>query len=155
MSFVLTAIIMFAFWLLLSGEFTPILLGSGIVSSLLVAYISHDLLFGNARFGVLAGRFWRFLLYLPWLFKEIVVANFDLVYRTLHPKMPIDPEVRNFQADLNTDMGISMLANSITLTPGTVTMEAKSDGSFTVHSLVRGSDAEDMERRIKRIERGA
>lgn len=152
MSFALTAIIMFAFWLLLSGEFTPILLGSGAVSSLLVAYISHDMLFGRVRFGVLAGRLWRFLLYLPWLFKEIVVANFDLVYRTLHPRMPIDPEVMKFKSNLSTEMGIAMLANSITLTPGTVTMEAGSDGSFTVHSLVQGSDAGDMQRRIERIE---
>lgn len=154
MSFVLTFLAMFGFWMLLSGELAPVLVIAGVVSSLIVAGLSHDLLLGKIRFGALVSMLWRLLAYLPWLIKEIVVANIDLVYRTLHPKMPIDPEVVEFNSGLDSDMGITVLANSITLTPGTITMEARADGGFTVHALTQGSDAAEMIRRVKNIEGG-
>ena len=158
MSFVLTAIIMFAFWLLLSGKFTFILLLSGVVSSLLVAYLSHDLLFGKVDFNRLAGMMVRFMGYLPWLLWQVVSANLDVAYRTLHPNMPIDPRIITFDADFETDAGMVILANSITLTPGTVTIEANRKGAFVVHAI-SAEAAEDllsgqMKARVERIERG-
>src|SRR3990170_8218448 len=77
MSFVLTAIIMFAFWMLLSGKFTFILLLSGVISSLLVAYLSHDLLLGGVDLGRATATALRFIGYLPWLFWQIIVSNLD------------------------------------------------------------------------------
>lgn len=155
MSFVLTAIIMLAFWMLLSGEFTFILLLSGVISSLLVAYLSHDLLIGDADIRLSTGRVYRFIKYLPWLLWQIVLANFDLVYRTLHPKMPIDPGIIAFKNEYKTDMGVVALANSITLTPGTVTIEANKD-EFIVHSIAKaaaeGLMSGEMQRRVKDIE---
>ena len=101
-------------------------------------------------------RFGRFLLYLPWLMLEIVKANIDLVYRTLHPSMPIDPLIITFKTDIKEDMGLTTLANSITLTPGTVTMDVTEDGEFTVHAISReAADAlltGEMARRVKNIE---
>jgi len=155
MSFVLTAIIMFVFWMLLSGEFSLILILSGVVSSLLVAYLSHDLLIGKADIKLNAVRILRFIKYLPWLMWQIVLANFDLAYRTLHPKMPIDPGIIGFKNELKTEMGVVTLANSITLTPGTVTIEANED-EFIVHAIAMGAAESlmtgEMQKRVKIIE---
>lgn len=158
MSFILTSIILFVFWILLSGEFNLILLASAVFSSLFVAYISHDLLIGNADIRTVTVRIRRFLKYLPWLLWQIFLSNIDLVYRTLHPKMPIDPRVIKFDTSLRSDAGITILANSITLTPGTVTIEANKDGGFIVHAIAKGpADGlliGDMQRRAAEIEMG-
>ena len=155
MRFVLTALIMFAFWILLSGKFSFILLLSGIISSLLVSYISHDLLIGNGDMKLGFIRTIRFIRFLPWLLWQIVLANIDLALRTLHPKMPINPMLINFKNNLKTDLGMVILANSITLTPGTVTIDVN-ENEFLVHvisekaaqSLISG----EMQARVKKIE---
>ncbi len=152
MSFILTAVIMFGFWLLLSGHFTFILLTSGIVASLIVAYFSHELLFGDIDLKITVNRIVRLIKYMPWLVWEIIAANIDIVYRTLHPSMPIDPEMIEFDTNLKTETGIAILANSITLTPGTVTVEAKRDGKFKVHSIVRGVNMSGMQAKVEMIE---
>lgn len=154
MSFILTSLIMFTFWIILSGEFTPLLLGSGAVASLLVAYLSHDLLIGPVVVRKKASDIVRFFKYLPWLFWQIILANMDLVYRVLHPKMPIDPGFITFKNDCKTEIGMTTLANSITLTPGTVTVDIN-DQEFIVHAIAR-EPAEDllageMMNRVKRI----
>ena len=139
MSFLLATVLMFAFWLLLSGRFTFILLFSGVVSSLLTAYLSHDLLFGGFDLRRTARMTVRFFIYLPWLFWQIVLASLDVAYRTLHPALPIDPQIITFYVDFETDAARAILANSITLTPGTVTIEADRTGKFTVHAVTPGA----------------
>ncbi len=152
MSFVLTFILMFIFWVLLSGYFSLILIVSALVFSLFVAYLSHDLLLGGVGLSSLLRKSFRFLIYLPWLFWQIVIANFDVVYRTLHPAMLIDPEMIEFDPALKTDVGITVLANSITLTPGTVTVVAGQKSGFKVHSLTKGADMNAMVEKVKWIE---
>ena len=155
MSFLLTAIIMFGFWILLSGEFHFVLILSGIISSLLVSYWSHDLLIGNVDIKLGAVRIVRFIKYLPWLLWQIVLANIDLVYLTLHPKLPIAPRIISIKNEYKTDIGKVTFANSITLTPGTVTIEVNKN-EFIVHAISKES-AESlitgkMQARIKKIE---
>ena len=155
MRFVLTALIMFAFWIFLSGKFSFILLLSGVISSLLVSYMSNDLLIGNGDIKLGFIRTIRFIRFLPWLLWQIVLANIDLALRTLHPKMPINPMLINFKNNLKTDLGMVILANSITLTPGTVTIDVNKN-EFLVHvisekaaqSLISG----EMQARVKKIE---
>ncbi len=153
-SFLLTAIIMFAFWFLLSGQTAPILLILGVVSSLFVAYWSHDLLIGKAR-RIDFGKGFRFLAYLPWLFWQIILSNVILVKLVLNPKMPLDPVVIRFKHGLKTDFGIVLLANSITLTPGTLTIEATSE-ELLVHAIDRAMAedllAGDMQARVRAVE---
>lgn len=154
-SFFVTAIIMFAFWMLLSGEFSFILILSGIASSLFVSYLSHDLLIGKANAKQGFKKFFRIIKYTPWLILQILIANIDLVYRTLHPRMLIDPMMISFKNKTKTDMGVTVLANSITLTPGTVTIEADK-GNFVVHAISK--EAADslkkgtMQRKVRQIE---
>ncbi len=156
MSFVLTAIIMFAFWILLSGQFSFVLIVSGIISSLLVSYMSHDLLISDADVKLGAIRIVRFVKYLPWLLWKIVLANIDLVYRTLHPTMPISPRIISIKNEFKTEIGMVTFANSITLTPGTVTIDVNRD-EFIVHAIAE-EPAEDlitgeMKARVMRIEK--
>lgn len=146
---------MFVFWILLSGEFNFILILSGVFSSLLVSYMSHDLLTGKGDIKLGLARTIRFTRYLPWILWQIVLANLDLVYRTLHPKMPISPRIISFKNDFKTDLGMVILANSITLTPGTVTINVTED-EFIVHTIAEEAAQSlisgEMQARVKRIE---
>ncbi len=156
MSFVLTFLLMFGFWILLSGQFHFVLIVSGVVSSLFVAFISHDLLIGRVGLFTVIAKTFRLIAYLPWLFWQIVLANFDLVYRTLHPGNKIDPQIIRFQTNLKTKKGIAILANSITLTPGTVTVMADRNGEYIVHAIAK-APAESllsgaMQSRVRKIE---
>lgn len=135
-SFLITFVLMFLTWLVLSGIFEPLLLFLAVVSSFLVAYFFNDLLFPSLEPGYIR-IFFRFTRYLPWLIWEIIKANFHMMYVILHPRMHemIDPQIITFKTNLKSDMAITTLANSITLTPGTITVTADSDGIFTVHAI--------------------
>lgn len=156
MGFLATALIMFYFWVLLSGYFDFFHLFTGALSSLFVAHISHDMLFDKRTgMGLKLRRAWGLLRYLPWLLFEIFKANLDVAYRTIHPRMPIDPRLISFRTSLKEDLGITTLANSITLTPGTVTIEAAPE-EFVVHAISEsaagGLLSGEMVRRVERIE---
>ncbi len=155
MSFLVTAIAMFSFWILLSGEFTFILITSGIVASLIVAYLSHDIFIGKPDIKVETRRVFKFIKYLPWLLWEILLANVEIAYLVLNPKPLVDPQLVRFKPDLKTDLGIVTLANSITLTPGTITVEANKE-EFVIHGIrqktVEGIIDGEMQRKVKEIE---
>lgn len=139
-SFFLTFILMFLTWVVLSGNFSTLLVSLGVISSLLVAWFFHDLLFPNVTFRY-PGIFFGFIAYIPWLILEIVKANFNLMYLIFHPRMKelIDPHITVFQTNLTSALPITILANSITLTPGTITVTATADGLFSVHAIDRQS----------------
>lgn len=139
-SFLITFILMFMTWVVLSGNFSPLLISLGLISSLLVAWFFHDLLFPSITVGHIR-IFIKFSLYLPWLVLEIIKANFHLLYLVFHPRMNqmIDPHIVTFKTDLESDLAITTLANSITLTPGTITVTTGSDGVFRVHSIDKPS----------------
>ncbi len=155
MSFLITAIAMFIFWILLSGEFTFILITSGVVASLIVAYLSHDIFVGKADLKTETGRVFKFIVYIPWLLWEIILANVEIAYLVLNPKSLIDPQLVHFKNDLKTDLGIVTLAHSITLTPGTVTVDANRE-EFIIHAIwqksAEGIIGGEMQRKVKKIE---
>jgi multicomponent Na+:H+ antiporter subunit E len=131
-----TAVILYAFWVLLSGHLDVFHLTLGALCSATVAYLFHDLLFVNVRVGDIRIMAWRFIAYIPWLLTQILVANMHVAALVINPRMPIDPEVIRFKTKLETDISCVTLANSITLTPGTITMDIR-DGVFYVHALSR------------------
>jgi multicomponent Na+:H+ antiporter subunit E len=126
-------VILFGFWLVLSGHYTPLLLSFGVGSTILVVYLSARMDVVD-REGVplhVLGRIW---LYFPWLLKEIFVANVTVARVILDPKMPISPRMVYYQGTQTTDLGRVIHANSITLTPGTITTGV--DGQvFEIHAL--------------------
>lgn len=143
-------VILFGVWLVLSGHFDAAHIGYGILCSALVATLSTDLLIPaplSSRTLVVMGRL---LLYVPWLLYEIVVANLHMVYLVCYPGR-IRPQIVHFQTDLRSDLARTILGNSITLTPGTVTLDVDDD-KFTVHAVsdqaARSLATGEMEHRV-------
>lgn len=153
-NFIAASLIFMGFWAILSGKFDLFHLSLGAVCSLLVAAFTHDLLFANVRVGGIRLIVGRFLYYIPWLLYQIVTSNFHVAKLALSPKMPIDPRIIRFKTKLESDISWVTLANSITLTPGTITMDIK-DGEFFVHALSRkvaeDLNAGEMEDRVAHI----
>lgn len=132
-----TFCVMFLFWLLLSGILDPIHVGAGIICSVIIAFVSHDLLV-TQKWDKMLRKSGRFIIYIVWELWQILLANFDVAYRVLHPKMPIDPSVIEFDTSLRSDLAIVTLANSITLTPGTITINIDQEkGRFQVHAIAQ------------------
>jgi multicomponent Na+:H+ antiporter subunit E len=150
----LLALMLAAIWVLLSGLFKPLLLGLGAVSVILTLLLAH-------RMGVvdIAGHpvraAVRYVPYWPWLGVEIVKSSIDVARRILSPSMPVRPTVFEIRASQQTVVGRVVLANSMTLTPGTVTLDVDGD-RLTVHSLsheaVEYALNGDMDRRVTRAE---
>jgi multicomponent Na+:H+ antiporter subunit E len=138
----------FALWLVLSGHPTPLHLVQGVLAAALVTYLNRDL--EGVSLAVRHGP--RFLLYVPWLLKEIVVANLQVIRVVLDPRLPVDPRIVRFSTGLTSDLAVTTFANSITLTPGTVTVDV--DGRhFVVHALTSQTPESfaGMERRVGEV----
>ncbi len=141
-------------WLLLSGFFTdPLLLGLGAVSVVAVALLAWRAGIVDAE-GHPVQVAPRALLYWPWLIKEIVVANIDVAKAICRSPMAIEPRVIKVKASQKDELGRVIYANSITLTPGTVTIALEGD-ELTVHALTKGSveglESGEMDRRVSRV----
>ena len=139
----------------MSGFFDYFHLSLGIISCAIVAHASHDLLFRDIRAKNRHIEVIRFIKYLPWLFYQIVLANIHIAYLALHPRMPklIDPHIIRFKTKLKKDLSLVTFANSITLTPGTITILIK-EGHYYVHAIdrfVAESLPGDMEKRVGHI----
>lgn len=143
-------------WLFLSGEFTlhsRLIAGLGLVSVVFVVLVCRRMGIVD-REGVPVHIFLRFLAYLPWLSWQIIVSNFGLAKRILSRRIPIEPTVVRWRARQKTDLGRVILANSITLTPGTFTIEAEG-GRLTVHAIdveLSAIEEGEMDRRVRAVE---
>jgi len=140
--FVAAFLIMFGFWLLLSGHYDLFHISLGALCCGLVAHSSQDLLFANPRAGDMRVIVKRFFTYVPWLIYQIAISNLHVARLALSPSMPIDPEIITFKTKLESDISMVTLANSITLTPGTITIDVK-DGVYYVHAVSKKT-AEDL-----------
>lgn len=156
MNYIITFLILFIAWIIWSGVFDAWHLSLGVISCILVTHMSHDLLFGHEKLSsrniTIAIRFTK---YLPWLFYQIILSNIHIARLALHPKMHnrIDPHIIRFKTKLRKDMSLVTFANSITLTPGTITIRI-SEGYFFVHAIdmfVAESLPGDMEEKIRHI----
>ncbi|NJB67108.1 multicomponent Na+:H+ antiporter subunit E [Desulfobaculum xiamenense] len=134
---VVTFVIMAITWVVLSGQFDPFHLSLGVISCSIVAWFSSDLLFPPRESSGPDGTWIRFCLYIPWLLVEIFKANLWLLYLVFHPRMMdlIDPKIIKFDTRLRKTMSRLTFANSITLTPGTITVYVDVDGRYTVHAI--------------------
>jgi multicomponent Na+:H+ antiporter subunit E len=125
----------FGFYLLTAGTISQFELLTGAVTAALVAFIfSRISLSGRQSVPQLFVNLGRIALYVPYLLWEILKANFSVAYIILHPSLPIDPGLQQYQAAVFGDLSVTTLANSITLTPGTLTVDIRRD-SLYIHSL--------------------
>jgi len=97
----------------------------------------------------------RFFVYLPWILYQIVIANIDVAKRVLNPRMPIEPDYVTFKSYLKSDLSKTVLANSITLTPGTITVDIDGGNTFLIHAIAK-PPADDllegtMERKVAHV----
>jgi multicomponent Na+:H+ antiporter subunit E len=152
----ITFLILLSVWILLSGKLDLFHLSLGVISCTIVTLFSGDLLFPEPRVKGLLSVWARFVGYLPWLLYQVFLANLHILYLVFHPRMMdlIDPRISRFQSRLKGELSLTTLANSITLTPGTITVFVSIDGDFRVHAIDTKS-AEmlpgEMELRVARV----
>jgi multicomponent Na+:H+ antiporter subunit E len=115
--------ITFAVWLLLTWSLDIENVTAGIIITLLCTIFLGHLFFDNAIKILSPRRVFWFLYYIPVFFVHMVRANLDVAYRVLHVNVPIHPGIVKVTTTLKSDLGLTFLANSITLTPGTLTVD--------------------------------
>ena len=121
----------------------------GLIASAVVALLFHEILPREHHIFISPKRIFWMVIYIPVFLYYILKANIDVVYRALHPKMPINPGIVKIKTNLKSDSGITALANSITLTPGTLTVDLTDDGFLYVHWInVKTTDTEEATKQI-------
>jgi multicomponent Na+:H+ antiporter subunit E len=148
------AIALFLFWLALSGHYTSFLLIAGAGSAMLCAAVAARMRVADAE-GHAVHLAWSALTYFPWLAWEIAKSAWAVTKLILHPSLPVSPTMTKVVASQRTSAGIATYANSITLTPGTITTDVKGN-VLTVHALVRDGAADleggGMDARVTKFE---
>lgn len=146
------------FWVIMSGFFDAIHLSMGVVSVVFVMVINHKLKvkqFFDDDVDVLDKlRFGRAIYYVFWLLWQIIISGFQVAAVILKPNMPVETSILKFKVDLPGAHAKMILGNSITLTPGTLTIDI-SDNKFTVHSLtpasMQGIISDEMPRQVLQL----
>jgi multicomponent Na+:H+ antiporter subunit E len=145
--------ILFISWLIFSGRFDLFHLALGLISCTIVTLFTGSLIPELGARGLLFSWI-RFARYIPWLLGQILLANLHILRLVFHPRMieRIDPHIKRFHSSLASELSLVTFANSITLTPGTITVYVSSDGEFKVHAIDEASGSVlpgEMEVRIK------
>lgn len=149
-------LVLYLFWLVLSGHFTAFLLTAGAACAAAVVWFAQRMDVIDAE-GHPVQLGWRILAYWAWLSKEIVKSAWDVSRIIVDPRLPISPSLVRFRPSQKTTVGLVIHANSITLTPGTISIDAE-QGEFLVHALTQagaeGLTTGDMDRRVSACEGG-
>jgi multicomponent Na+:H+ antiporter subunit E len=150
--FILAFIVwVFLTWPFVEGRIDVQVVIAGLIASLIVAILFHEILPQEHIVFISPVRIFWTVVYIPVFFYYVIKANLDVVYRALHPKMPINPGIVKIKTNLKTESGITALANSITLTPGTLTVDLTDDGFLYVHWInVKSDDVEEATECIAR-----
>ena len=147
-AFVLTSALLLAIWLLLTAPFSVPELIAGAVAATLVALLptGAQRIFADMRLSPRAIA--AAVAYLFVFLAELVKANLDVAFRVLNPALPIRPGIVRVRTRLQSPLARTLLANSITLTPGTITVETRGDEFFVHWIQVRDTDVEGATREI-------
>ncbi len=155
MKSLLLSTILFATWMVWSGHAEPFMVCLGVASCLFTVYLTR-------RMGILDSEsvpsqlgFRPFSRYAPWLLKEVLIANIKVARRIVSPSLRICPTMVMIPASQRSAIGRVIMANSVTLTPGTVSIDLQAD-TVSVHALTKEFAAEDasseMNRRVCQLE---
>ena len=148
--YVIICLSLFGFWLILSGYYEPLILSFGVFSCVLVTYLAWRM-DREDRFAFVVPLNFRFFGFLAWLIKEIFKANVKVARIILDPRLPISPIMVPFRASQKSELGRMIYANSITLTPGTITTGTEAE-ILRIHALtwhdVDGREEDEMDERI-------
>ena len=139
-------VVLFGFWMVLSGRTETKFIVYGLITALVTTWVTYPLLLvpnkdGSKRYFVFGVSIPKFIMYFFWLMWQLVLANIDVLLATTAQELDIDPKVVRFYFRADNPMASVVLANSITLTPGTVTINVTDDGLYEIHALTRGAAA--------------
>lgn len=136
----IVGVIAFGFYIALGGPTSTFTLASGVITGLIAAALLRNVAFETTpTVGSSARIALRSLAFFPYLLWEITKANVLFAYIVLHPSLPIDPRIERVDAAVGTGASVTALANTITLTPGTLTLDA-SGRTLLVHSMTQGAE---------------
>lgn len=135
---------MFIFWMILAGRTETKFIVYGLVTAAVTSWVTYPLLLvpnkaGTKKYFVFGVNPFKFICYGVWLLWQLILANVDVLLATTGQELQIDPKVVRFKFTADNPMAYVLLANSITLTPGTVTMNVKDDGLYEIHALTVGA----------------
>jgi multicomponent Na+:H+ antiporter subunit E len=142
MKYITLFILSFIFWLLLTFEFSVSNLIVGAVASIITALFFGKFFITNVYKLLQPRRYFWFVVYLFIFIWECIKANVDVAYRVLHPAMPIRPGIVKVKTTLKSDMAKMLLANSITMTPGTISVDIIDDYLYIHWIYIRSEDPE-------------
>ena len=140
------ALVLFAFWMILSGRTETKFVVYGILTAVVTTWVTYPLLLvpnkdGSKKYYVFGFSIPKMIMYFFWLMWQLVLANIDVLLATTGQELNIDPKIVRFRFRADNPMASVILANSITLTPGTVTMNVTDDGVYEIHALTVGAAA--------------
>lgn len=141
-------ILTFIFWLLLTFDFSVTNLVAGAFAALITSLLFAKYFFKKVGKLLQPVRYFWLLVYLVIIIWECIKANFEVAYRVLHPAMPIKPGIVKVKLDLKSDFARTMLANSITMTPGTIAVDIVGDNLFVHWIYVSSEDPEVYRQKI-------
>ena len=138
----------FALWMLLFCSAELAVVGAGVFFALLVSTLFGDIYPDNLEKVLNPTRWLYFFIYLPYFLWQVIRANVDVMLRVIPPKLPIRPGIVKVHTQLKSNLGRTFLANSITLTPGTLTVDIVG-GDLYVHWInISTDDPQEQTRRI-------
>lgn len=144
-----TFLVLWLIWLLMAGFAVEEVILGGLVALILALIITR---YVNYSFDI--GIVWRLIrfivIYVPLFLYKLVLSNIDMAYRVLSPKMPINPRIVKVPTALKSDFSKLILANSITLTPGTLSLDIEDDGVLVHWINASGETGEDYQKQISR-----
>lgn len=141
-NFVYLFIVLMIVWVALTMSLEKQELISGTIVSFILSFLAYQNFQKIGLPGVTLKKIVFLGIYIIILFKEIIIANFDVAYRVIHPKMPIKPGIIVIKTELKQDLAKMILANSVTLTPGTFTLDIDGD-QLLIHWINVKTDATD------------
>lgn len=135
---------MFVFWMILAGRTETKFIVYGIITAAVTSWVTYPLLLvrnktGDKKYFVFGVNPFKFVGYACWLMWQLVLANIDVLLATTSQELQIDPKIIRFKVHYDNPMACVMLADSITLTPGTVTINVTDDGMYEIHALTPGA----------------
>ena len=144
-----TFLVLLAIWVLLTGfNLMEFVLGAAV--SLVLAIIISRFVNYSFGFGIILGLIKFIVIYIPVFIFKLVLANVDIAYRVLSPKLPINPGIVKVPTKLKSDFGKFVLANSITLTPGTLSLDVEDDEVIVHWVNVKGKTPDEHQSRISK-----
>ena len=142
-----TFLVLWLIWVLIAG-FSIIEVVLGAIVSLILSFIVSKYVNYSFGFSIILKLFKFIFIYIPVFIYKLIIANLDMAYRVLSPKLPINPKIIKVPTDLEDNFSKLILANSITLTPGTLSLDVEEDGILVHWVNVKGETSEDYKKEV-------